>query len=140
MASALVRSASWLKKAAAICERPALCTQAKITLSIVTPGCNPVGWVESHRERLPLPDVVDFLLQGERIERRERKTEKHADASVKHSKSLTKSMLDLFRRSLDGNGVSVCTSQRKSAAFVRSLTPEFLLATWFGFLPLLSDS
>jgi hypothetical protein len=47
-------------------------------------------------ERLPPPNVVDFLLQGERIERRERKTEKQADASVEHSESLTKSMLDLF--------------------------------------------
>ena len=47
-------------------------------------------------ERLLLPNVVDFLLQGERIERRERKTEKQADASVEHTESLTKSMLDLF--------------------------------------------
>src|SRR5258707_15876189 len=56
-------------------------------------------------EGLPLPNVVDFLLQGERIERRERKTEKQADASVEHSESLTKSMLDLFWRPLDGGGV-----------------------------------
>jgi len=52
--------------------------------------------------RLPLPNVVDFLLQGERIERRERKTEKQADASVEHSESLTKSMPDLFWLSLEG--------------------------------------
>ena len=56
-------------------------------------------------ERLPFPNVVDFLLQGERVERRERKTEKQADASVEHCESLTKSMLDLFWRSLDGGGV-----------------------------------
>jgi hypothetical protein len=38
----LVQSASWLKKAAAICERPALCTQAKITFCIVSPDFNRV--------------------------------------------------------------------------------------------------
>ena len=54
---------------------------------------------------LPLANIVDFLLQGERIERRERKTEKQADASVEHSESLTESMLDLFWRSLDGGWV-----------------------------------
>jgi hypothetical protein len=56
-------------------------------------------------ERLLLPNVVDFLLQGKRVERRERKTEKQADASVEHSESLTKSMFDLFWRSLDSDGV-----------------------------------
>ena len=56
-------------------------------------------------ERLSLPNVVDFHLQGERVERRERKTEKKADASVEHGESLTKSMLDLFWHSLDGGGV-----------------------------------
>jgi hypothetical protein len=40
-------------------------------------------------EHLPLPNVVDFLLQGERVERRERKTEKQADASVEHAERLT---------------------------------------------------
>jgi hypothetical protein len=58
-------------------------------------------------EGLPFPNVVDFLLQGERMERRERKTEKQADASVEHSESLTKSMLDLFWRSLNGGGVGI---------------------------------
>jgi hypothetical protein len=61
--------------------------------------------VESHREHLPLPNVVDFLLQRKRVERRERKTEKKADASVEHGESLTKGMLDYFWRSLDGGGV-----------------------------------
>jgi hypothetical protein len=56
-------------------------------------------------EHLPLPNVVDFLLQGERVERRERKTEKQADVSVEHGERLTKSMLDLFWPSLDGGGV-----------------------------------
>ena len=45
--------------------------------------------------RLRLPNV-DFLLQGQRVERREWKTEKQADASVEHSESLTESMLDVF--------------------------------------------
>ena len=63
-------------------------------------------------ERLPLPNIVDFLLQGECIERRERKTEKQADASVEHSESLTKSMLDLFWRSLDGGGVGDAPMRR----------------------------
>jgi hypothetical protein len=61
-------------------------------------------------ERLPLPNIVDFLLQRERIELHKRKTEKHADASVEHSESLTKSMLDLFWRSLDGCGVGGCSN------------------------------
>jgi hypothetical protein len=56
-------------------------------------------------ECLPLPNVVDFLLQGERVDRRERKTEKKADASVEHGESLTRSMLDLVWRSLDGSRV-----------------------------------
>jgi hypothetical protein len=38
-------------------------------------------------EHLPLPNVVDFLLQRERVERRERKTEKQADASVEHGET-----------------------------------------------------
>jgi hypothetical protein len=56
-------------------------------------------------EHLPLLNVVAFLLQRERVERRERKTEKQADASVEHGESLTESMLDLFWRSPDGGGV-----------------------------------
>jgi hypothetical protein len=51
------------------------------------------------------PNVVDFFLQGEPIERRKRKREKQAEVSVEHSGSLTKSMLYLFWRSLDGGWV-----------------------------------
>lgn len=39
-------------------------------------------------KRLPFANVVDLLLQGERIERRERKREKLADASIEHRESL----------------------------------------------------
>jgi hypothetical protein len=82
--------------------------------------------VESPRERLPLPNVVDFLLQRERVERRERKTEKKADAPVEHGESLTKSMLDLFWRSLDGGGVGD-TPMRLGELFL-GLAPEVLSA------------
>jgi hypothetical protein len=67
-------------------------------------------------ERLPLPNVVDFLLQGERVEHRERKTEKQADASVEHGESLTKSMLDHFWRSLEGGGVGDTRMRRHGLA------------------------
>ena len=47
-----------------------------------------------------LPDVVDFFLEREAVQGRERKAQKQTDPSVQQGKSLAESFLDLLACSL----------------------------------------